>query len=98
MLRALAAATVLFATSAPAQVTSYKSSNAATIKGDADKVVCQREERLGTRLGAKKVCLTVSEWRAREDADREQTEGIQAGVRTRCAEPCLQDSTLGKVF
>ena len=95
MLRAIAAAAVLISTAGPAQVTSYKSNNVTTIKGDPNKIVCRKEETLGSRLGAKKVCLTVREWQAREEADREQTEGIQAGVRTRC-EGCPDG--LGKVF
>lgn len=31
-------------------------------KSDLDKVVCQKQETLGTRLGTKKVCMTVAQW------------------------------------
>jgi len=31
-------------------------------KSDLDKVVCEKQETMGTRLGAKKVCMTVAQW------------------------------------
>lgn len=95
MLRILAASAVLAAVAAPAQVTSYTSNRPAPIQGDADKIVCQKQETLGTRLGAKKLCLTVREWRERQMADRDQTESIQAGTRAKC-EGCPDQA--GKIF
>ena len=81
MLKSLAAVALLFAAAAPAQVvTSYKTDNPSQIKGDSDRIVCQKEEKIGTRLGARKVCLTVSEWNDLRAADRERTEEIQAGT------------------
>jgi hypothetical protein len=50
-------------------------------KGDANKIVCQSEEQIGSRLGAKKVCLTAQQWQERKAADREQTERVQEGAR-----------------
>jgi hypothetical protein len=86
MIKALAVAAILVEGAASAQsVTSYRSDKQAAVRGDANKIVCEQEEKIGTRLGAKKVCLTVAEWRARQLADREQTEGIQAGTRARCS-------------
>lgn len=93
MLKALAAASLLVSAAVPAQViTSYKTNNPAPVKGDAHKIVCQKEETIGTRLGAKKVCLTVAEWRERQDAGRERTERIQSstcevGEGQGCASP-----------
>lgn len=89
MLKSLAAIAVLVSAAAPAQViTSYRANNPAPIKGDANKIVCQKEETIGTRLGGKKVCLTVAEWQARQHADREQTERVQSGARTCANPPC----------
>ena len=81
MFRPLAAAIVLVATAAPAQVTSYETSTPAPVKGDADKIVCKKVEKLGSRLAAKKVCLTVREWTARANNDRNETERIQSGTK-----------------
>ena len=39
-----------------------------------DKVVCKKEESLGSRLSAKRVCLTVREWKDMQDANREEFE------------------------
>lgn len=52
-------------------------------KSDVNKVVCQKEEQIGSRLGAKKVCLTVKEWLDRAQLNREETERAQqnTGVR-----------------
>jgi len=80
MWKALAATALVFSSAAPAQpITSYRSINEAPPKGDADKIVCKREETIGTRLGAKKVCLTVAEWTELARTHRERTEQIQSG-------------------
>ncbi len=70
----------MFASVAPAQISSYQTSRPAAVTGNPDKIVCQKEEKIGTRLGATKVCLTVSEWQSRAKIHREQTERIQMGV------------------
>ncbi|HET8535266.1 MAG TPA: hypothetical protein VFL74_06925 [Sphingomicrobium sp.] len=89
MLKSLAAMAVLLSATASAQaVTSYRTNNPAPIKGDANKIVCQKEETIGTRLGGKKVCLTVAEWQARQQADRDQTERVQSGTRVCSNPPC----------
>lgn len=85
MFRYVVAAVLICATGATAQSVSYKSNNTAAIKGDPNKIVCEREEKIGTRLGGKKVCLTVAEWNARRGADRDQMERVQAGARARCS-------------
>lgn len=81
MFRSLAAAVFLAATAAPAQVTSYETNRPAPVKGDADKIVCKKWEKLGSRLAAKKVCLTVREWTARANNDRDETGRIQSGTK-----------------
>ena len=90
MFRILAATAILSASVATAQGISYQTDKPAPIKGDSDKIVCQKEEKIGTRLGATKVCLTVAEWRERREADRDITEKVQSGVRV-CANPPCPD-------
>jgi hypothetical protein len=93
MFKMLAVAALLLSAAAPAQViTSYRTNNPAPIRGDPNKIVCQKEETIGTRLGAKKVCMTVAEWQARQAADRDQTERVQSGTRVCANPPCpVQD-------
>ena len=81
MFRMLAAAVFVVATTAPAQVTPYTTTTPPAVNGDADKIVCKKVEKIGTRLGARKVCLTVSEWRERELNDREETNRIVSGAK-----------------
>jgi hypothetical protein len=52
-------------------------------ENDLDRIVCRKEERIGSRLGAKKVCLTVKEWQDLAQANREEVERAQlnTGVR-----------------
>jgi len=80
---------LVIAAEAPAQlITSYTTANPSRIKGDPNRIVCQKEETIGTRLGAKKVCLTVAEWQQRAKEDREQTERVQSGARVCANPPC----------
>ncbi len=89
MLKSLSVIALLFSTAAPAQiVTSYRTANPSHIKGNPNRIVCQKEETIGTRLGAKKVCLTVAEWEARKTDDRDQTEHVQSGARVCSNPPC----------
>lgn len=78
--KAMTSALALVATASSAQVSSYVTDKPAPVKGDPNKIVCQKEEKIGTRLGAKKMCLTVSEWQQRAKVHREQTERLQMGV------------------
>jgi len=81
MWKAIAAAAVLATTAASAQmITSYRTNNPALVKGDSDKIVCKKEETIGTRLGTKKVCLSVADWNALAQENRERTERIQSGT------------------
>lgn len=54
---------------------------APTAKSDVNKLVCKKEETLGSRLAAKKVCLTVQQWQDRAAQDRDQLERVQQGAR-----------------
>ena len=81
------AASVAAAGPVAAQSVSYESNRPTPLPTDAHKMVCKKEEKIGTRLGAKKVCLTAGEWAARASDDREQTEDVQAGTKA-CGDMC----------
>lgn len=66
-----------FATSAGAQVSTIEAANAPKKVGDPDRIVCEREETTGSRLGARRVCLTVAQWEDKRREHREHTEKVQ---------------------
>ncbi|MBA3834794.1 MAG: hypothetical protein M3448_09080 [Pseudomonadota bacterium] len=52
-----------------------------TTKNVKERVICQKEENIGSRLGAKKICLTAKEWKERAAGGREETERVQMGTK-----------------
>ncbi len=77
-----AMAGLLLASAAQAQV-SYVSNNLPAIKGDPNRMICEHEETIGTRLGGKKICMTAEQWNAKHNEHREFTEKIQSGTYAR---------------
>jgi hypothetical protein len=65
------------AAAAGAQVTTLESATPSPKKGSPDQVICERQEATGTRLGARRVCLTVAQWEAKRREHREATEKVQ---------------------
>jgi hypothetical protein len=62
---------------APPQ-TSDNSAQAATPQGD-EEIVCKKEPPpIGSRMGGKKVCRTVAEWRRIQAVAKETTDEIQS--------------------
>lgn len=49
---------------------------------DVNRIVCKKEETVGSRLAAKKVCLTVKEWQERTAQDRDETDRVQRDTQT----------------
>jgi hypothetical protein len=49
-------------------------------KSDVNRIICQKEEQIGTRLAPRKVCLTAKEWAERAKVGREETERVQQGT------------------
>lgn len=84
----IAAAAVLTAGSAVAQVTSIQSANLGSKgTGHPDRIVCEVDETTGSRLGAHKVCKTELEWRQQRSEHRETLEGFQRqGTSLGCQE------------
>ena len=50
---------------------------------DVNKIVCERQEEIGSRLKGKKVCMTVEQWQAFKATHREETEEMQRNANTR---------------
>ena len=48
--------------------------------GGDDKIVCEREEQIGSRLGARKVCMTVRQWAEKARLERQDLEKVQQVV------------------
>lgn len=47
---------------------------------NADEVICQKEEVIGSRLATHRVCLTRQQWAERRLLDRQSVEGSQRGA------------------
>jgi hypothetical protein len=66
-----AAAQITFGDSTqPAQGANAKSK-------DPNKLICERQEEMGSRLGGKKVCKTAAEWQQEREAQRRVLEDTQ---------------------
>lgn len=48
-----------------------------TDKSELDRIVCERHEQIGTRLGTRKVCKTVREWQEQRRIQRQEVERVQ---------------------
>ena len=68
------------AASAGAQVSTIQTSNPAPKAGSTDRVVCEVEQQTGSRLGARRVCLTIAQRAEKRREHREATEKVQHGV------------------
>ena len=49
-------------------------------KAELDRIVCEREEQIGSRLGGRKVCKTVREWQEQRRVQRDEVERIQRTI------------------
>lgn len=45
---------------------------------DPNRVICEKQEELGSRLGAKRVCMTAAEWQQKRLNDRQMIDRSQA--------------------
>ena len=72
-----------WAASAPAQVITIESSNPLpkdTGSGHPDRIICEKQETTGSRLGARKVCMTQLQWQQKRQEQREDFEKVQRVV------------------
>ena len=75
----LAFAGMLLSSSALAQVTSIETNNPMPkgSTGDSSKIACEVVQPTGSRLGRRKICMTVAEWQELRRDHREGLEGVQ---------------------
>jgi len=98
MFRSSVALAFMFASSAGAQSISYLTNNPSLIKGDPNQIVCEKEDKIGTRLGGEKVCHTVAEWNQIHAGAHENAERLQAGTRASCVPECMPgDRSFGDI-
>lgn len=72
-------AVVAILLAAPAATQNSSPTRPAAGGRDPNRIVCERIEELGTRLGARKVCMTAAEWAEQRRQDRQQIDRLQAG-------------------
>ena len=76
--RLLLVAAVVFGVTPPTLAQSPTQSPPAAQKPyDPNEIVCKKEESTGSRLGAKRVCMTRVQWADRQLQDRQELERAQ---------------------
>lgn len=65
---------------AVAQISSIQSSNPLPKGSDPNRKVCERTEKIGTRLSTVTVCMTAREWKDLRQGQREDVEKVQRNV------------------
>ncbi len=82
MLKIVMAAAGLSLVAVPvvAQATSIETARPAAKSKDPNRIVCEREDTTGTRLGSRKICLTAAQWQEKRREHREELERAQKNV------------------
>lgn len=65
---------------AVAQVVSLETARPAAKSKDPNRMICERADTTGTRLGARKICLTAAQWQEKRREHREELERAQKNV------------------
>ena len=73
---------LFLATAGLAQTQQQPTKTLRTHEKDPNRIVCQKEDSIGSRLAAKKICLTQKEWDLRQAADRDEAERVQRDTAT----------------
>lgn len=73
------AAAMLAATAAPTLAQSTANSAPANAKPveNPNEIVCEKQETTGSRIGARRVCMSRAEWADRKLQDRQELERVQ---------------------
>ena len=74
------AAALMVGMAAPslAQTTTAQApAEAAKPKNSADEIICEKKETTGSRIGAKRVCMTRAQWAERQLQDRQELDRVQ---------------------
>ena len=84
----LLACTVLLLSAAPAAAQaqpqpsgpaiSFDDQPTAAADKDSKRVICQQEEKIGSRLTSKKVCMTAAQWKEREQRLRNDLDAMHS--------------------
>ena len=74
---ALAGTALVAATPALAQIVPADQATSAQKPKDPNRIICERDEETGSRLGAREFCKTAAQWDALRHANREQVEDWQ---------------------
>jgi hypothetical protein len=77
---AAAALSVQAVAQLPAQQASAPAATQPAKASADDKIVCEREEQIGSRLGSRKVCMTVRQWSEQRRLERQDLEKVQQVV------------------
>jgi invasion protein IalB len=73
---------MMFALAAPAAAQNAAPAQSAapaasTDKNDPNRIICERQEEIGTRLGGKKVCKTKAQWDEERQQERDALDKFQ---------------------
>lgn len=71
------AATASLANPAPQSTAPGNSAGTTAKTPDPNEVICERQEDVGSRLSAKRICMTRSQWADQKTQDRQQLEKVQ---------------------
>ncbi len=73
----LGLASIAVAVPAAAQAPAAQASAAVQKDKDPNRIICEREEVIGSRLGGQKICKTAHEWQESRQQAREQIDDWQ---------------------
>ena len=79
MLKFLLVVPAVLCAPALAQTSTGDTVGPSATKAELDRIVCERQEQLGSRLGGRKVCKTIREWQEQRRVQREEAERVQRG-------------------
>jgi invasion protein IalB len=68
---------IALAAPAAAQSSTQQSAPAASKDKDPNRIICERQEEIGTRLGGKKVCKTAAQWDEERQQERQALDKFQ---------------------
>jgi hypothetical protein len=80
---AAAAAALLAGSPAIAQTLPPTTQATRTANTDPNKLICESQEQIGSRLGKRRVCLTAEQWKEKHREQAQWTEEIQSGTYAR---------------
>jgi hypothetical protein len=77
----LGAAPVVAQTQPSAPAISFDDQPAAATKEDSKRLICRSEEKIGSRLASKRVCMTAAQWKDREQQTRRDLDQLHTNTQ-----------------